>query len=274
MAVSVVFFANFAISISRLSRSIIVCSASDSRRSPRRDVVSSPSSEFSPVDRRAAVDRRLLDLPNGASGDASIAYVEENVIDVSDEEFEALWTVGEEVSPTPNPMNPKHHLLRKQATFGTSYAFGGRDPRRSAETIPRLGPRRSRRCSTPRRPRSPEKVRGTRPPRFTSTGIPEARPASNLTPTTRTPRSRRAYIRVHALPLGVEHALRGRSRPAQVQIYAKDPAAKRNVGACSRRFPCSTRVCRRGGRVRGTASRKPRPRSTRNRGESTEPFAC
>ena len=80
---------------------------------------------FSPVERRAAVRRRLLALPDGASGDASVAYVEEDIVDVEDDEFEALWDIGEDIPSTPNPMNPKHDILRKQATFGASYAFAG-----------------------------------------------------------------------------------------------------------------------------------------------------
>ena len=80
---------------------------------------------FSPVERRAAVERRLLPLPGGASGDASVAYVEEDVVVVEDDDFEALWDIGKDIPSTPNPMNPKHDILRKQATFGASYAFAG-----------------------------------------------------------------------------------------------------------------------------------------------------
>ena len=188
---------------------------------------------FSPIDRRAAVERRLLDLPNGASGDASVAYVEENAIDVSDEEFEALWDVGEKVPPTPNPMNPKHHLLRKQATFGASYAFGGQ---------------RSANIGGDDLATWPAAVKKMLDAAKTSLGGKKFEGHDLVVHLNWYPGGR-AGVEPHAddendfvpdAPIlgftlyrsGLDDWLRNRDHvPRKFQIYAKDPAAKRNVGA-------------------------------------------
>lgn len=39
--------------------------------------------------------------------------------------FDALWALWDVIPFTPNPMNPKFNVRRKQATFGSSYEFAG-----------------------------------------------------------------------------------------------------------------------------------------------------
>lgn len=59
--------------------------------------------------------------------DAYIQYVS-GALKVTEEMFEQLWAFGsdpEKVPPTRNPMNKNTFIKRKQATFGTTYRFGG-----------------------------------------------------------------------------------------------------------------------------------------------------
>jgi alkylated DNA repair dioxygenase AlkB len=94
---------------------------------------------FSPSDREVGV-ARLIDLEGGASGDASVVYVEHGAIDVSRAAFDALWRLRDEIPPTPNPMNPKYNLLRTQATFGTTYDFAGQKSRKIGGDDPATWP--------------------------------------------------------------------------------------------------------------------------------------
>lgn len=188
---------------------------------------------FSPINRRAAVDRRLLDLPNGASGDASVAYVEENAIDVFDEEFEALWTIGEEVPPTPNPRNPTQHLLRKQATFGASYAFAGQISAKIGGDDPATWPAAVKKMFDAAKTSLAGK-------KFEGHGLvihlnwyPGGKAGVE-------PHDDKEDDFVPDAPIfgftlyrsGLDDWLRDRDHvPRKFQIYAKDPAAKKNVGA-------------------------------------------
>lgn len=44
---------------------------------------------------------------------------------VAPEEFEEAWNLWDAIPWTPNPMNQRYHLRRKQATFGGTYRFAG-----------------------------------------------------------------------------------------------------------------------------------------------------
>lgn len=44
---------------------------------------------------------------------------------VGPDEFEETWALWDTVPWTPNPMNKKHNIRRKQATFGDTYKFAG-----------------------------------------------------------------------------------------------------------------------------------------------------
>lgn len=71
-------------------------------------------------------DGRFIDLVGGQSGEPSAVYLVYDVIPPVDRAaFSALWNLKDTISPTPNPMNPKHNLLRVQATFGSTYDFAG-----------------------------------------------------------------------------------------------------------------------------------------------------
>jgi len=58
------------------------------------------------------------------------------------DEYEQLWRFADSVAPTPNPMNKRVNLLRKQATFGATYRFGAQVSERvdlpSRDTWPAL----------------------------------------------------------------------------------------------------------------------------------------
>jgi alkylated DNA repair dioxygenase AlkB len=58
-------------------------------------------------------------------GPDAYLYMETDSVDCPDDLFDEAWDYGmDEVAPTPNPMNTKTHLLRRQCTFGASYSFG------------------------------------------------------------------------------------------------------------------------------------------------------
>ena len=46
-------------------------------------------------------------------------------IDASMEDFEEFWKVSDTIESTPNPMNRKYMIRRKQGTYGAQYNFGG-----------------------------------------------------------------------------------------------------------------------------------------------------
>ena len=54
-------------------------------------------------------------------------YVEmqKKAVESTGDLFEELWGISETVEATPNPMNKKYNIKRKQATFGDSYSFAG-----------------------------------------------------------------------------------------------------------------------------------------------------
>lgn len=47
-----------------------------------------------------------------------------NFVLCAPDDFAELWRLGEQVPPSPNPMNPGTTIRRRQATFGASYSFG------------------------------------------------------------------------------------------------------------------------------------------------------
>ena len=48
-----------------------------------------------------------------------------SAFDVAPGEFEDAWNLWDTIPWTPNPMNKKYNIKRKQATFGGSYHFAG-----------------------------------------------------------------------------------------------------------------------------------------------------
>lgn len=50
---------------------------------------------------------------------------EKAVVPCDAETFEELWGLWETVPWTPNPLNKKYNIRRKQATFGNTYNFAG-----------------------------------------------------------------------------------------------------------------------------------------------------
>jgi len=60
-------------------------------------------------------------LPNHPS---SLLRYEPAAMSCTRDEYEQLWRFADSVAPTPNPMNKRVNLLRKQATFGATYRFG------------------------------------------------------------------------------------------------------------------------------------------------------
>lgn len=51
--------------------------------------------------------------------------LERGALPCSPESFEAAWSYEAKIEATPNPMNPKYAIRRKQATFGATYRFAG-----------------------------------------------------------------------------------------------------------------------------------------------------
>jgi alkylated DNA repair dioxygenase AlkB len=47
-----------------------------------------------------------------------------SALEITDDLFKELWDLMDIVPFTPNPMNKKYNIKRKQGTFGSSYAFG------------------------------------------------------------------------------------------------------------------------------------------------------
>lgn len=48
-----------------------------------------------------------------------------SALGITDDLFNGLWDLWDTVPYTPNPMNKKYNIKRKQGTFGSSYAFAG-----------------------------------------------------------------------------------------------------------------------------------------------------
>ena len=48
-----------------------------------------------------------------------------SALDVTPEEFEDMWGLWDTIPWTPNPLNKKYNIRRKQGTFGGSYHFAG-----------------------------------------------------------------------------------------------------------------------------------------------------
>ena len=57
-------------------------------------------------------------------------------ISCSKEEFTELWNIYNDIEPTPNPLNKKVMIKRKQCTFGGSYHFAGQTSREFNGTFP------------------------------------------------------------------------------------------------------------------------------------------
>jgi alkylated DNA repair dioxygenase AlkB len=53
--------------------------------------------------------------------------LQRGALDVPDAEFELFWNLMDQVPETPNPMNKKYNVIKRQATFGTNYRFGGQN---------------------------------------------------------------------------------------------------------------------------------------------------
>lgn len=53
-----------------------------------------------------------------------IEHIKHRVIP-SEKDFEDLWNVSDYIESTPNPMNPKYMIKRKQGTYGAQYNFAG-----------------------------------------------------------------------------------------------------------------------------------------------------
>lgn len=67
-----------------------------------------------------------------------------NHIHCSNDEFIELWNVSDAIESTPNPMNKKYMIKRKQCTFGATYNFGGQSSKCYNGTMPNLVKRNKR----------------------------------------------------------------------------------------------------------------------------------
>jgi len=47
------------------------------------------------------------------------------VMPIDTDTFDTAWTFSDTIQSTPNPMNPKYTIRRKQCTFGAQYNFAG-----------------------------------------------------------------------------------------------------------------------------------------------------
>ena len=54
----------------------------------------------------------------------SIQHIRGRILCGTDE-FEDMWKVYDDIESTPNPMNKKYMIKRKQCTFGARYKFAG-----------------------------------------------------------------------------------------------------------------------------------------------------
>lgn len=57
-------------------------------------------------------------------GDIYVEHLRHH-LDASVDDFEELWKVSDTVESTPNPMNRKYMIKRKQGTYGAQYNFAG-----------------------------------------------------------------------------------------------------------------------------------------------------
>lgn len=55
-------------------------------------------------------------------------------IRVTSEEFDELWDVFNVIESTPNPMNRKYMIKRKQCTYGAEYTFAGQKSKQISKT--------------------------------------------------------------------------------------------------------------------------------------------
>ena len=125
------------------------------RKSPPASPASSGVNPFSIASRAASApctsSRRGADanpetLPRGdyhlPNHPSSLLRYEPAAMSCTRDEYEQLWRFADSVAPTPNPMNKRVNLLRKQATFGATYRFGAQVSERvdlpSRDTWPAL----------------------------------------------------------------------------------------------------------------------------------------
>jgi len=59
-------------------------------------------------------------------------------ISCSPDEFEETWMIHDAIESTPNPLNKKYMIKRKQCTFGAEYAFAGQKSKRFPGPTPSL----------------------------------------------------------------------------------------------------------------------------------------
>jgi alkylated DNA repair dioxygenase AlkB len=68
---------------------------------------------------------QVIPLAGGDVDTRSVVFLQHGALDVPDAEFEFFWKLMDKVPETPNPMNKKYNVIRRQATFGTNYNFAG-----------------------------------------------------------------------------------------------------------------------------------------------------